>query len=218
MFTALHDHYVNGGETYQPTISPPRCKGITAPVTRCCNPRWQRWSRRPRNRSLERRHGSSRWWNENSFSYLRRLTAEKCMGIQITRSPQVTAWQVLNGDDVETEKKLDPGLTCHPSPRRARRLSWLPVLGSLQLTQTSLWLWIQTSTQFALSEQTFPLTGFNMCPSDSLWNSAHSLCLSSSASSSQLLLFCPFGLCFLSTLWFSIFSLLSSLESHSTVK
>jgi len=144
-------------------------------------------------------------------------TAEKCTGIQITRNPQVTAWQVLNGDDVETEKKLDPSLTCHPSPRRARRLSRLPPSG-LPPAQMSLWLWIQTSTQFALSERTFPLTGFNMCPSDSLWNSARSLCLPSSASSSQLLLFCSFGLCFLSTLWFSIFSLLSSLESHSTVK
>lgn len=64
-------------------------------------------------------------------------TSERETGTQITWSPQVTAWRVLNGDDVETEKKLDCGLTCHLTPRRARRLPRLPLMGSFQLRQVS---------------------------------------------------------------------------------
>lgn len=115
-------------------------------------------------------------------------TFERYPGIQINWRPQVTAWQVLNGDDVEIGKKKDSSFTCHPTPRRPE--DYLDAPYEPLPAQTSLWLCIQTSTQFALSERTFHTYWFqHVAIQFCLWNSSHSLCLQSCASSSQLLLF-----------------------------
>lgn len=98
---------------------------MTTPVSWHYSWRWHRLSHNAKNKFIEETDAQLVKWIHIQLS--EKLTTEKYTGTQITWwSPQVTAWQVLNGDDVQIEKKkLDSSLTCHQIPRRASRL-WVP--------------------------------------------------------------------------------------------
>lgn len=142
-------------------------QGMITPVSRYNHPRWQSNTslQTARKRNSAKRLSSDGEMRSHSVKWETDFWGIHWNLNHLDPSSQVTAWQMLNGDDVKDRKKIDSSLTCPPTLRRPEDLSGLPVMAFFQLRQVSDYIH-RPQPSLRYQKELPSLTGFNTYPSN----------------------------------------------------